>query len=99
MLMRRFIRIATASALIASPLACLMAQKPTPAGEQMLRELVRVLNAGDAATTRKFIDEHFVTSGPDVPSPTERAERLARLHDIFGEMAVRDLSSARAAEV
>lgn len=92
--------IALAFALVATPIAGIAAQKPTPAAEQTLRELVRALNAGDPATIRKFVDEHFVNGGPNGVAPEERTARLGRIREFNGEMAIRgDVAAPKPNEV
>ena len=45
---------------------------PTSEGEQVLRELVRVMNDGDRAALRRFVDERFVVAGEGVVPPEQR---------------------------
>ena len=67
--------------------------------EQTLRDFVRVMNAGEQKSLREFVDARFVTSGANAIPPEQRVARIARLHDIFGDVTVRTVEPPRAAEV
>ena len=81
----------------------LTAQQPAnasnPAGEQLLRDLVRVMNANDRASLRRFVDEHFVNQGEGAVPPEQRVERLNRLRSNFGELALRGVEATKPGEV
>ncbi|HEU4564383.1 MAG TPA: serine hydrolase domain-containing protein [Gemmatimonadaceae bacterium] len=94
--------LATASLLLAAPLALApaCAQQPAPraaSSEQTLRDLVRVMNGGNPDSLRAFVRDRFVIQGEGVPTAEERAERLGRIHGFLGEVAVRSVGSAGAA--
>ncbi|HEU4720547.1 MAG TPA: serine hydrolase domain-containing protein [Gemmatimonadaceae bacterium] len=77
-------------------------QQPTPAasaGEQVLRDLVRVMNAGDRQAIRRFVDARFVNEGPGGVPPEQRVERLINLRELFGELAVRSVDASKPREV
>jgi CubicO group peptidase (beta-lactamase class C family) len=71
------------------------AQQPaaaTPtAAERTLREIVRLINAGDRVALRAFVEQHFVNDGPNAVPAEERVNRLARLRGAFGEFTIRSL--------
>jgi CubicO group peptidase (beta-lactamase class C family) len=78
------------------------AQQPAsatnPAAEQTVRELVRAMNAGDRAALRSFVDQRFVTDGPNGVPAAERVNRLQRLVSIFGNLTIRSVDASRANE-
>ncbi|MDQ3950876.1 MAG: beta-lactamase family protein, partial [Gemmatimonadota bacterium] len=78
------------------------AQQPASAtsttAEQTLRELVRVINAGDRAALRRFVEQRFVTDGPNAVPAEERVARLSRLRGTFGDFSIRTVDAARGAE-
>ena len=74
-----------------------IAQQPSP--EQTLRDLVRTMNAGEAAALRTFVGERFVTSGANGVPIEERVARLTRLHDLFGDLTIRSVEPARGSEI
>jgi CubicO group peptidase (beta-lactamase class C family) len=76
------------------------AQQASASGaEQVVRELVRVMNAGDRAAIRAFVDERFVTAGPNAVPAEERVARLGRLRSIFGDLSIRSIDAGRDSEV
>ena len=83
-------------------LASLLLAMPTPSSsqqpgaEQTLRAFVRAFNSSDAATIRRFVDEHFVISGPNTPTPEQRAERLSFIAAQQGTLTVRSVDTSRA---
>ena len=89
--------------LIAALLApmSLHAQQPAAkaSNEQLLRDLVRVMNAGDRTAIRRFVDEHFVNQGDGGVPPAERVERLGRLRTNFGELTLHGVDASKAGEV
>jgi CubicO group peptidase (beta-lactamase class C family) len=78
------------------------AQEPTQAAaslaEQTVRELVRVMNAGDQAALRAFVGQRFVTDGPNAVPIDERVGRIRGLRDRFGELSIRSVDASRATE-
>ena len=76
-----------------------VASAVNPAGEQLLRDLVRVMNAGDSTVLRRFVDEHFVNAGEGAVPPEQRVERLGGLHSFYGELAIKSVDSIGTAEV
>ena len=69
------------------------------AGEQVLRGLVRVMNAGDRTALRRFVDEHFVNQGEGAVPPEQRVARLSGLRSAFGEVALKSVDASKAGEV
>ncbi|HKH94225.1 MAG TPA: serine hydrolase domain-containing protein, partial [Gemmatimonadaceae bacterium] len=69
------------------------------AGEQVMRDLVRVMNTGDRTALRHFVDEHFVNRGEGAVPPEQRVERLSALHSNFGEVALKSMEPSKAGEV
>src|SRR5947208_13597740 len=62
-------------------------QQATDSTRQRLTlELLRAMNARDTVALRRFVDEHFVTSGPDVPTPAVRVARLGAIRTNLGEL-------------
>src|SRR5690349_4346015 len=60
-------------------------QQATGSAQQRLTlELLRAMNARDTVALRRFVDAHFVTSGPDVPAPAVRVARLGALRTNLG---------------
>src|SRR5438093_1137270 len=88
--------VAAALFLVAANALSLTAQQPTP--EATVRELVRVMNAGDRAALRSFVEQRFVNDGPNAVPAGERVNRLANVHDRFGDLAIRTVDATRAAE-
>jgi CubicO group peptidase (beta-lactamase class C family) len=72
---------------------------PTSEGEQILRELVRVMNDGDRSALRRFVDERFVVEGEGAVPPEQRVERLANLRAAFGRHALRSVDASKPREV
>ena len=88
-------------ATLARPLT-VVAQQPSAtssAGEQTLRELVRVMNAADRSALRRFVDDRFQNDGPNGVPAEQRVERLGNLRAAFGELAVRSVDATKAGEV
>ena len=73
-------------------------QAPDPARQRMALDLLRAMNARDTVALRRFVDEHFATSGPGVPSPAERVTRLGRIRSNLGELQFRKVDSSTANE-
>jgi CubicO group peptidase (beta-lactamase class C family) len=93
--------------IVASTLLVLLAAAPAAAQQQAsgsaavqtVRELVRVLNGGDRAAIRAFVNERFVVAGPNAVPAEERAGRLSRLHSLFGDLSIRSIDSGRGTEI
>src|SRR5215207_4301970 len=66
--------------------------------EQTARELLRAVSAHDSVVLRRFVDEHFVTSGPDARPAAVRAARLAALLFNLGQLEVRSVDTSVANE-
>ncbi|HKP16506.1 MAG TPA: serine hydrolase domain-containing protein, partial [Gemmatimonadaceae bacterium] len=64
-----------------------------------LRELVRVMNAGDRAALRRFVDERFVNGGEGGVPPDQRVERLRALHSTFGEIVIKSVDASKPREI
>jgi hypothetical protein len=77
----------------------LIAQQPSTSGEQMFRDLIRVMNAGDGVALRRFVDERFVNEGQGGVPPEQRVERLGGLRAQFGELTVRSVDASKPSEV
>jgi CubicO group peptidase (beta-lactamase class C family) len=99
-------RIVTSALLLVAALLLpmsLTAQQPAsasnPAGEHLLRDLVRVMNANDRVSLRRFVDEHFVNQGEGAVPPEQRMERLSRLRTNFGELAFPGGETSKPTEV
>jgi CubicO group peptidase (beta-lactamase class C family) len=71
----------------------------TSEGEQILRELVRVMNSRDGATMRRFVDERFVNEGPNSVPAEQRVERLSRIVANLGRQTVRSVDATKPREV
>ncbi len=71
----------------------------TSEGERVLRELVRVMNAGDRAEMRRFVDQRFVNEGEGGVPPEQRLQRLGNLREAFGELALRSVDASNPREV
>ena len=67
--------------------------------EQTARELLRVINTRDTAAIRRFVEQNFVTSGPDARPAPVRAARLAELTSELGQLDVRRVDTSTANEV
>src|SRR5215211_4084803 len=67
--------------------------------EQTARELMRAISAHDTVVLRRFVDEHFVTSGPDARPAAARAARLAALLFGLGQLEVRSVDTSVVNEV
>jgi len=100
-------RIATSAIMLllaAVPVLPAAAQQPaaqaasSTAAEQTVRELVRVMNTGDPATVRAFVNERFVSSGPNAIPAEERVARLGRLRSVFGDLGIRSIDASRGSE-
>jgi CubicO group peptidase (beta-lactamase class C family) len=72
---------------------------PPSEGEQILRALVRVMNEGDRAALRRFVDERFVIEGEGGVPPEQRVERLNRLRTLFGRHTLRSVDASKPREV
>jgi CubicO group peptidase (beta-lactamase class C family) len=70
-------------------------QASASSGEQTVRELVRVMNAGDRAALRTFVDQRFVNDGPGGVPADERVNRLSRLRGNFGEWSIQSVDATR----
>src|SRR5262249_48196362 len=74
-------------------------QSKEPTRETTARELVRAINTRDTAVIRRFVDEHFVTSGPDARPAAARAARIAALTSDLGQLEIRSVDTSTANEV
>jgi CubicO group peptidase (beta-lactamase class C family) len=74
-------------------------QRTVLSREQTARELLRAVSAHDSVVLRRFVDEHFVTSGPDARPAAVRAARLAALLFNFGQLEARSVDTSVANEV
>jgi CubicO group peptidase (beta-lactamase class C family) len=75
-------------------------QQPTASlREQTARELMRAVSAHDTVVLRRFVEEHFVTSGPDARPAAVRATRLADFLFNLGQLDVRSVDTSSASEV
>jgi CubicO group peptidase (beta-lactamase class C family) len=83
--------VATVLLLAAANVRLAPAQQ-APSAEQTVRDFVRVVNAGDRATLRGFIDQRFTN---DVPAD-QRASRLTNIRDRFGELSIRSIDASNA---
>jgi hypothetical protein len=54
--------------------------------QRMTLELLRAMNARDTVALRRFVAEHFVTSGPGVPTPEVRVGRLLAIRTNLGAL-------------
>ena len=100
--MRRPASIALALLVVLAVPMTAHSQQPAaakPEGEQVLRDLVRVLNAGDRTELRRFVDERFVNEGEGGVPPEQRVQRLGNLRTLFGELAVRSVDASSPREV
>jgi CubicO group peptidase (beta-lactamase class C family) len=91
------VALALASAVL--PVTTASAQQPSTSGEQMFRDLIRVMNAGDGVALRRFVDERFVNEGQGGVPPEQRVERLGGLRAQFGELTVRSVDASKPSEV
>lgn len=66
---------------------------------ELAREFVRSFNARDTVVLRRFVDEHFVTSGPEILPPAARVARLARLLAEVGQLELQSVDTSSANEV
>ena len=71
----------------------------TSEGEQILRELVQVMNAGDRTSLRRLVDERFVVEGAGAVPPEQRVERLSNLRAAFGRHTLRSVDASKPREV
>ena len=71
----------------------------TSEGEQILRELVQVMNAGDRPALRRLVDERFVVEGAGAVPPEQRVERLSNLRAAFGRHTLRSVDASKPREV
>ena len=92
--------VSTVGLVMALAVQSVLAQQPasSTSGEQTIRELVRVMNAGDRAALRAFVDQRFVNDGPSSVPAEERVNRLARLRGNFGEWSIHSVDATRANE-
>jgi CubicO group peptidase (beta-lactamase class C family) len=62
--------------------------KPAPAAmEALLVSLITTINSGDAAALRTFITSHFASEAGS-PTVEERLQRISRLHESLGDIAI-----------
>ena len=54
--------------------------------QRMTLELLRAMNARDTVALRRFVDAHFVTSGPNAPTPEVRVGRLLAIRTNLGAL-------------
>ena len=52
--------------------------------QRMTLELLSAMNARDTVALRRFVDEHFVTSGPGATTPAVRVARLGAVRTNLG---------------
>ena len=93
--------VATALVLLAAARVVPVAgQQPasSTSAEQIVRDFVGVMNAGDRAALRSFAAQRFVTEGPNGVPADERVNRLGRLRDRFGELSIRSVDVSRTNE-
>jgi CubicO group peptidase (beta-lactamase class C family) len=94
--------VAAIGLLVAIQVPPVTAQQPTSStsatAEQTLRELVRLMNAGDRRDLRGFVERRFVTDGPNGVPPDERVNRLSRLRGFFGDFTIRNIDATRGTE-
>jgi len=62
------------------------AGQQTDADRQTTLELLRAMNARDTVALRRFVDDHFVTSGAGVPTPEVRVGRLLAIRSNLGQL-------------
>jgi CubicO group peptidase (beta-lactamase class C family) len=63
------------------------AQQTTASPRQrMTLDLLRAMNARDTVALTRFVNEHFVTSGPGAPTPEVRVGRLLALRTNLGPL-------------
>ena len=62
-------------------------QSPVSAPRQLTLDLLGAMNARDTVALRRFVDAHFVTTGPGVPTPQVRVERLLSIRTNLGELS------------
>ena len=74
-------------------------QSRSPTREETARELLRVINTRDTAAIRRFVEQHFVTSGPDARPAPARAARIAELTSELGQLDVRRVDTSTVNEV
>ena len=87
-------------AALAFPVTAARAQQPSASsGERTFRDLVRVMNAGDRAALRRFVDERFVSSGQGAVPAEQRVERIGSLRAQLGELTVRSVDASTPTEV
>jgi CubicO group peptidase (beta-lactamase class C family) len=95
--------LATIGLLVAIHVLPATAQQPTSTAstttEQALREFARVMNTGDRAALRAFVEQRFVVDGPNGVPVEERLNRLSRLRGFFGDFSIRSVEAARGSEV
>ena len=72
---------------------------PTSEGEQVLRELVRAMNAGERPALRRLVDERFVVDGEGGVPAEQRVDRLLRLRTLFGRHTLRSVDASKPREV
>jgi CubicO group peptidase (beta-lactamase class C family) len=73
--------------------------QPNVSAEETLRQLVRAMNAGDAATLERFVDARFLNTGPNsVPIPT-RVANLGRMQARFGQLTIHSVEPAKESEI
>jgi hypothetical protein len=66
--------------------------------QRMALELLSAMNARDTVALRRFVEAHFVTSGPGVPAPAVRVTRLSTIRTNLGELEFRKVDSSSANE-
>ncbi|MDQ3996289.1 MAG: beta-lactamase family protein [Gemmatimonadota bacterium] len=96
--MRSAAAVALFVAINVSPAVAQQPASATSAAEHTLRELVRVVNSGDRAALRGFVESRFVNDGPNGVPVDERVNRLARLRGTFGDFSIHSVDATRASE-
>jgi CubicO group peptidase (beta-lactamase class C family) len=87
-------------AVLARPVT-VHAQQPAggSSGEQILRELVRAMNASDRPALRRLVDEQFAKDGPNAVPTEQRVERLTGIHARFGDFAIKSVDASKPREI
>ena len=67
--------------------------KPAPAAmTNVLVELIKAINSGDAVALRRFIGANFVSEAGG-PTVDERLERISRLHESLGDITIEKIET------
>jgi CubicO group peptidase (beta-lactamase class C family) len=90
--------VAPSTLVLLLTLATLPARSQSPT-EQTLRELVRVMNTGDQGALRGFVEQRFVTQGPNAVPTEARVERISNVRGMFGDLSIRSVDASKSSEV